>query len=124
MSPQGPMLPLFGLERRGSSEEITYNWDELVKVAKELERSIDVGLLTLSRHHHAKSPTASKPIDVASLEASIKRLASVIEMMTELLEHVGTDGSQAVRHVSAHHLLSRHREICEEYRKELRKAKV
>lgn len=130
-------------------DEVGYNWEELGKLAKDLERNIDAKLLEISRlitaalcpmpptianNRGIPSPSnsshgsqmATEGALLTGIESSLKRLGNVIDMMSELLEQVN-EVEPAISNnktISAIHLLNRHREIYQEYQKELRKLKT
>jgi Golgi SNAP receptor complex protein 1 len=108
-------------------DDVGYNWEELIKLAKELEREIDLKLMAISRLLISSSSTniGSESGLLSGIESHLKRLDNVIEMMTELLGQVnGSVDASGGKAVTAHHLLNRHREIFQEYQKEFRKAKI
>jgi len=109
-------------------EEVGYNWEDLNKLAKQLEQRIDT-ILAGSGTHMQYHDIRQNLADTASLEQSrisdvenhLKRLASVIDMMSELLDQLGQTKAQGA---NATHLLNRHREVHQEYHRDLRKLRV
>lgn len=110
-------------------DEVGYNWDDLNRTAKDLEKSIDNRFALLGHRFHElrRSQSASggdvlqEQSQLGELEVEMRRLDRIIEMMGELLDQLS--GSKASGS-NASHLLNRHREIYQEYRKDMAKLKV
>lgn len=111
-------------ERIRLEEEVGYNWEELGRLARRLEKDLDEQLLGLGQLVARNAPCHEDQL--AGLEKTLRTLSSVINMMDELLEGLGTGVSneRSKAGVSAAHLLNRHRELLQEYGRDFRKVKV
>ncbi len=112
-------------DRAQLEEEIGYNWEELSRLAKQIEKDIDdqFALLGSSLHQHQQRPYNAEQTQIVSLESMLKRLGNVTDMMGELLEQLGTTPNKNSSN-SALHLLNRHKEVYQDYQRDLRKLKV
>lgn len=129
LTPPGP-LSMMTLDGDGGrmrvEEEVGYNWDELNKLAKRIEQDID-GIFANSVNtlpYGRTSQTASSSTEhakISELEEMLKRLSNIIDMMSELLEQLGQPKNGST---SASHLLNRHREVYQEYQRDLKKLRV
>lgn len=113
---------------RRIEEEVGYNWDELNRLAKKIEQDIDVifsssvsTTLPYGRSNTGKS-TSEEHTKIIELESMLKRLSGIIDMMSELLDQLGQPRTGTSS--SATHLLNRHREVYQEYQRDLKKLRV
>lgn len=103
---------------RIEEEEVGYNWDELNRLAKQIERDIDGQFSAFNMEPWTSGTGTADQVKLNKLEASLKRLSNVIEMMNELFEQLGSSKPSGT---GPSYLLSRHQEVHLEYQRDLRK---
>lgn len=116
------MMGVDAVYRERVEEEVGYNWDELNKLAKQLERDIDVQFSSFGSDSWTALTTKTHldQEQLNTLESSLRRLSSVIDMMNELLQQIGTGKPNS----SSTHLFNRHQELYQEFMQDLRKLRV
>lgn len=99
-------------------EEVGYNWDELNRLAKQIERDIDSQFSAFNMEPWVSGAGTADQVKLNKLEASLKRLSNVIEMMNELFDQLGSTKPNGT---GPSYLLTRHQEVYLEYQRDLRK---
>lgn len=104
-------------------EEIGYNWEELCKLAKQLERDMKEKFVALGQLASKAVHSESAGQELGELDLALRRLSSVLDMMAELMDQLQS-GGQKPGSANAGNLLTRHREVFQEYHRDLRKLRV